>query len=341
MIRRPPRSTLFPYTTLFRSIVIADDDAASSELGAPMFGGRLLVDEGAQSGSKGQRSGRGALMGAIAAVVVLGIAGGAWYLRQNPIQSTSGFRESVASFFAPAGSKKAPQQAPSWPLSAPVSRGTSVNPVPSAGVNSKATAPSLNAASSDVTDLRESARKELKSLEKTAAQKKPTEKITAEKQPAKKPDLPEIRLAAPVLSRKAAAPKEADAGSSLPGGLAEPSLPTDLPASGLAEVQPSAPAAPKPEETVVGGDVKPAKLISLVPPVYPPAARNFESGATVTIDAQIGTNGRVSGMKVISGPPALHQAAMDAVRQWKYQPAMLDGKPVAMHMTVTVRFRSQ
>src|SRR5437667_3064154 len=323
------------------SIVIADDDAASSELGAPMFAGRLLVDEGAQSGSKGQRSGRGALMGAIAAVVVLGIAGGAWYLRQNPIQSASNFRESVASFFAPAGSKKAPQQAPSWPLSAPVSRGTSVNPVPSAGVNSKATAPSLNAASSDVTDLRESARKELKSLEKTAAQKEPAEKITAEKQPAKKPDLPEIRLAAPVLSRKAAAPKEADAGSSLPGGLAEPSLPTDLPASGLAEVQPSAPAAPKPEETVVGGDVKPAKLISLVPPVYPPAARNLRISGDVTIDAQIGTNGRVSEMKVISGPPALHQAAMDAVRQWKYQPAMLDGKPVAMHMTVTVRFRSQ
>src|SRR2546426_2639013 len=55
MIRRPPRSTLFPYTTLFRSIVIADDDAASSELGAPMFGGRLLVDEGAQSDRKSTR----------------------------------------------------------------------------------------------------------------------------------------------------------------------------------------------------------------------------------------------------------------------------------------------
>jgi protein TonB len=46
-------------------------------------------------------------------------------------------------------------------------------------------------------------------------------------------------------------------------------------------------------------------------------------------------------MKVVSGPSLLHQAAMDALRQWKYQAALLDGKPVPMHLTVTIQFRLQ
>jgi protein TonB len=46
-------------------------------------------------------------------------------------------------------------------------------------------------------------------------------------------------------------------------------------------------------------------------------------------------------MKVISGPALLHQAAMDALRQWKYQPATLNGQPMAMHLTVTVQFKLQ
>jgi protein TonB len=46
-------------------------------------------------------------------------------------------------------------------------------------------------------------------------------------------------------------------------------------------------------------------------------------------------------MKVISGPAILHQAAMDALRHWKYVPAMLDGNPVPMHLTVTIQFRLQ
>jgi outer membrane biosynthesis protein TonB len=46
-------------------------------------------------------------------------------------------------------------------------------------------------------------------------------------------------------------------------------------------------------------------------------------------------------MNVVSGPTLLHQAAMDALKQWKYQPASLDGKAVPMHLAVTIRFRLQ
>ena len=59
--------------------------------------------------------------------------------------------------------------------------------------------------------------------------------------------------------------------------------------------------------------------------------------AAETIDA----TGKVTTMKAVSGPTLLHQAAMDALRQWKYQPATLDGKAVAMHLTVTIQFRLQ
>jgi protein TonB len=91
----------------------------------------------------------------------------------------------------------------------------------------------------------------------------------------------------------------------------------------------------------VGGDVKPAHLISSVPPSYPALARTQHVAGDVRIDALIDVNGRVSAMKVVSGPSLLHQAAMDALRQWKYQPALLDGKPIAMHLTVTLQFRLQ
>ena len=61
----------------------------------------------------------------------------------------------------------------------------------------------------------------------------------------------------------------------------------------------------------------------------------------VRIDALVDENGKVSLMKVVSGPTLLQQAAMDAIRQWKYQPATLDGKAVPMHLTVTLQFRLQ
>jgi protein TonB len=70
-------------------------------------------------------------------------------------------------------------------------------------------------------------------------------------------------------------------------------------------------------------------------------ARSQHIAGDVRIDALIDANGRVSTMKVVSGPTLLHQAAMDALRQWRYQAATLDGKPVAMHLTVTIQFRLQ
>jgi TonB family protein len=155
----------------------------------------------------------------------------------------------------------------------------------------------------------------------------------------KKSLLGEVRFAAPKVTknRKSQSVPEADEGSLLSEG--EPENNADSLGAGLVVggKEPVAPAATLP----VGGDVKQARLISKVNPVYPMVAKNQHVSGNVTIDALIDATGRVTTMKIVSGPTLLHQAAMDALKQWKYQPATLDGKAVPMHLSVTLQFRLQ
>jgi protein TonB len=76
-----------------------------------------------------------------------------------------------------------------------------------------------------------------------------------------------------------------------------------------------------------------------MPPIYPAAAKSNHVAGDVTMDALIDSAGNVKEVKVISGPPLLQQAAKDALRQWKYEPARLDGQPVAIHLSVVMKFR--
>ena len=85
---------------------------------------------------------------------------------------------------------------------------------------------------------------------------------------------------------------------------------------------------------------KPA-LLKSASPIYPATARAQNVSGEVKIDALIDVNGNVSSVKIISGPALLHQSALDAVKQWKYEPAQLNGKPTPVHVVVTVHFRGQ
>jgi protein TonB len=87
--------------------------------------------------------------------------------------------------------------------------------------------------------------------------------------------------------------------------------------------------------------VKPAHLLKSTPPIYPATAKSQRVSGDVKIDALIDASGVVTSTKVLSGPTMLHQAAVTAVKQWKYEAAQLDGKPTPMHLTVTVQFRLQ
>lgn len=102
------------------------------------------------------------------------------------------------------------------------------------------------------------------------------------------------------------------------------------------------PAPPKPAEpkpVVRGGQVVEPRLVARVNPTYPAMAASNHIEGDVEIEAMIDQTGKVASTKVISGPTLLRGAAMNAVRQWKYSPATLDGKAIAMQYKVTVRFR--
>jgi protein TonB len=88
----------------------------------------------------------------------------------------------------------------------------------------------------------------------------------------------------------------------------------------------------------VGGQMQKARLITSVLPVYPPLAMKNHVTGDVTVDALIDATGKVTIVKVISGPSLLREAAMDALRLWTYEPAWLDGHAVSTHLTVTVKF---
>ncbi len=86
----------------------------------------------------------------------------------------------------------------------------------------------------------------------------------------------------------------------------------------------------------IGGHIKEARLISSPPPVYPQSAQGVQG--VVVIDALVDATGRVKDMKAISGPPALIQPALDALRTWKYEPERLNDQPIEIHTTVHINF---
>jgi protein TonB len=80
-------------------------------------------------------------------------------------------------------------------------------------------------------------------------------------------------------------------------------------------------------------------LIKTVQPRYPANALSSHTQGAVQIEATIDKDGRVVSPKVLSGSPLLAQAALDAVRQWRYKPYYLDGEPVAIQTQITINFK--
>ncbi len=93
-----------------------------------------------------------------------------------------------------------------------------------------------------------------------------------------------------------------------------------------------------PKRISVGGNVQSARLLNKVQPVYPPLARQTRISGTVLLHAIIGKNGQVEQLSVVSGHPLLVQSALDAVRQWRYQPTTLNGDPVEVDTEIQVIF---
>lgn len=102
---------------------------------------------------------------------------------------------------------------------------------------------------------------------------------------------------------------------------------------------PDAPVQVKQEPVRVGGDIRPPNKIKDSKPVYPDIAKQARVQGIVILEAIIDPQGNVTNVRVLRSIPLLDQSAIDAVKQWKYEPTLLNGVPVPIVMTVTVNFQ--
>ena len=87
---------------------------------------------------------------------------------------------------------------------------------------------------------------------------------------------------------------------------------------------------------VVHTQISAAMLTHRVEPVYPTLARQLGRAGRVELRAVIATDGTIQSLQVVSGDPLFYQSAMDAVRQWRYRPTVLDGEAVGIDTFITV-----
>jgi len=93
-----------------------------------------------------------------------------------------------------------------------------------------------------------------------------------------------------------------------------------------------------PKPIAVSSGVATGLLIRSTPPVYPSIAKAARVGGTVQLHATISKNGTIKDLRVVSGPAMLRQAALDAVRDWRYRPYMLNNEPIEVETSVNVVF---
>ena len=101
---------------------------------------------------------------------------------------------------------------------------------------------------------------------------------------------------------------------------------------------PPPPKVEAPKRIRVGGQVQAAMAISRPQPIYPPLAKQARIQGVVRLEAQISKQGTIENLKVISGHPLLVQSALDAVKQWRYRPTVLNNEPVEVITTIDVNF---
>jgi periplasmic protein TonB len=93
-----------------------------------------------------------------------------------------------------------------------------------------------------------------------------------------------------------------------------------------------------PQRVRVSTGVSTGLLIRKVTPNYPPLARQARIQGQVVLQAEISKEGAIQNLQLISGHPMLAPAAIEAVKQWRYKPYLLNGEPVAVETQVVVNF---
>lgn len=141
---------------------------------------------------------------------------------------------------------------------------------------------------------------------------------------------PERDIEPPGVVTPGALPDSGGVNTGVPGGFSTALQPAPLP--------PPPPPPPPPTIVRAGQGVQVPRRIVNVVPVYPVMARNSRVEGQVILEAVINERGGVERIKVLRSVMLLDAAAIDAVRQWRYTPTLLNGVPVSVLMTITVQF---
>jgi len=128
----------------------------------------------------------------------------------------------------------------------------------------------------------------------------------------------------------------------MPGGYVPGAIQVDETGRQSLLVEPPRIAQPAQQERhplILSEGIQQAQLIARIEPEYPRLAVQTKTEGTVRLHAIISMDGRITALEVLSGHPFLVRAALDAVRQWRYRPTMLNGEPVEVETSITVIFR--
>ena len=129
------------------------------------------------------------------------------------------------------------------------------------------------------------------------------------------------------------------AGPTIPGAIYDPSARSDTISRLIAATNiPKPPANVAPSRIVVRSTVTEGMLLHRVTPEYPPLARQARIQGQVLLQATISRDGTIENLQVITGHPMLVKSAIDAVRQWRYRPYLLNNQPVEVETQITVNF---
>jgi len=104
---------------------------------------------------------------------------------------------------------------------------------------------------------------------------------------------------------------------------------------------PPPPAAPARQERLHVTHLDPAMLLHRVEPAYPTLPKQLGRDGRVELRAIIATDGTIQSLQVVGGDPLFYPSAMDAVRQWRYSPTVLNGQPVEIDTYISVIYRMQ
>ncbi len=267
-----------------------------------------------------EKTGSNGKMLGILALIVAVLAGGSFYFlkarKSSAPQQVASTLASVPSQ-APAVTNNAPNAAQSNTAAGVASTGSSTANV---------SGPAKRVSESATTN-------EKKPAEKSNPSSKNAERLIAEDQPPQKPAPTTVTLGggqSHIAVSNAPLPQaDVSASLSMPGNSASGAL------SALARpVNSSAP-------IVAQSELEPMRVVKSVQPIYPPIARVRRLSGPVLVEVKVGKDGHVTNPRFVSGQPVFRDAAFDAVKQWIFKPAMLNGQPIDQTTQIKVIFSPQ